>query len=361
MQRLTRRTLLTAAIGGFSGIALWRGRSAAVAPTGAASSPSAPTATNGLATFVRTSRALGTQVSLTLAGCDEAPANHAAAEAFTELERVEQALSVYRADSDLGRLNAAQAIDHADVRLLEVLSAALAMSAQTGGAFDPTVQPLWSLHAKAAKEGRIPTELELAEVRRAVDWRAVRTEGSRVSFDRPGMALTFNGIAQGYATDRVKHVLERNGVRHALIDIGELTSLGRKSTEQSWQVGIQHPRHDDAYVAVARLDGRSLATSGDYATPTGSHATGEENGAVSHRNHHIFDPATGRSPTELASVTIAAPTAMQADALSTAVFVLGPDRGLRLIQSTPGADALFVLKNQSILRTDKFPIVDTVG
>src|SRR6185503_14614456 len=111
--------------------------------------------------------------------------------------------------------------------------------------------------------------------------------------------------------------------------------VGAKPDGSGWQIGIQHPRVADSYLSVAKLAGRCLATSGDYETGF----------SADYRHHHLFDPRTGYSPTDFSSVSIAAATALEADALSTAVFVLGPDVGLKLVQDTPGADALVVLKD----------------
>ena len=126
---------------------------------------------------------------------------------------------------------------------------------------------------------------------------------------------------------------------------GEINALGSKPEAVGWKVGIQHPRREESYLALAQLQGRCLATSGDYATIF----------SPDYKSHHIFDPHTGRSPAQLASVSVAARTGMEADALSTALFVLGPERGLKLLQHTPGADALLVTKAGRTLRTAKFP------
>lgn len=354
MSLLSRRTVLTAALGGFAGVGLWRARSVFLSPN-ASEMPGVTPADGEMATFVRTSRALGTNVSITIAHAEASIADAAATAAFAELERVEQCLSVYRADSELGRLNREQVLRSADERFRVVLSMSLAMSRMTDGAFDVTVQPLWDLHARAAKEGRSPTSTEIAAARQRIGWQSVELAGADVRFAQPDMAITFNGIGQGYATDRVKHVLLEQGIRHALIDIGELTAIGQKSAGRAWQAGIQHPRVADAYAAIAKLEGRSLATSGDYATtflPTVNGAGGD---------HHIFDPATGHSPTELASVSVVAPTAMQADALSTALFVMGPERGRELVAASAGVDALFVLKDGTAAQTADFPLVNQSG
>ncbi|MCA9225527.1 MAG: FAD:protein FMN transferase, partial [Planctomycetales bacterium] len=112
-----------------------------------------------------------------------------------------------------------------------------------------------------------------------------------------------------------------------------------------WSVGIQHPRQPDGFLSLARLTGRCLATSGDYATTF----------SADRRHHHIFDPRTGQSPTELASVSVLAPTAMAADALSTAAMVLGVDGTLRLVANLPEVDTLLVDKQGRRHRTASFP------
>ena len=175
--------------------------------------------------------------------------------------------------------------------------------------------------------------------------RARTVAGRRVRLTDKGMAITLNGIAQGYAADRVRSVLQSHGVTNALVDVGELAPVGTKSSTQPWTAGIQHPREPDAYVSLARLNGRCLATSGDYATAF----------SPDKRYNHIFDPATGCSPLEFSSVSVVAPTATEADALSTAVFVLGLEKGAELVRATNGADALLVRKDGSVVRTDGFP------
>ena len=148
---------------------------------------------------------------------------------------------------------------------------------------------------------------------RAVDWRQVVISPDRIRLRGKGTQITLNGIAQGYAADRATAALAARGVAHALIDAGEIGTIGGKPGGEPWSVGVQHPRHEDAYLSLARLNGRCLATSGDYATTFSG----------DFRFNHLFDPRTGRSPTEFASVSIAATSGIMADALSTAVFVLG--------------------------------------
>lgn len=293
----------------------------------------------------RTSHALGAQVSLTVVHPDQAVAERAISAAFRELDLVEDVLSLYRPHSQLCELNRTGRLAGPHPFLLEVLEAAHAMSQASNGAFDITVQPLWQALAAAKSKQQELSDEQLAALRQNVDWRRLQIGDDEIRFTAPGMAATLNGIAQGFATDRVAKVLAEHGIQHALIDAGEFRACGERSAGGPWRVGVQHPRQADAYIAITALANRCLATSGDYATRFDD-ARG---------THHIFDPQTGRSPTHFCSVSVVAPTAMQADALSTALFVMPPDAGLRLVEQTPGVDVLLVLTNGQTVRTAGFP------
>ena len=300
--------------------------------------------------IVRTSQALGTKVSIT--AFHQVPTVAAAAidQAFAELDLVEDLMSIYRPHSQLSELNRAGSLTDPHPYLVSVLQHAYALSRKTAGAFDVTVQPLWQVFAQADRKGRLPQSADVRRVAALVNWRNLEISHGRIRLKTPGAAITLNGIAQGYAADRVAAVLRRRGIQHALIDTGEIGAVGGKRPDTPWTVGIQHPRRPDAYLSLTALQDRCLSTSGDYGT----------NFAGGHQYHHIFDPRTGISPTAVASVSVAARTGLQADALSTAAFVLGPENGLALIQATPGADGLIVLKNGRTLASRDFPIAKGV-
>ena len=293
----------------------------------------------------RTSRAMGADVSITIVHHDVRTAEWALDRAFDEIETVEQLMSIYRPDSELRQLNEKKRLIDPHPYLFEILDAAQNLSQRTNGAFDITVQPLWQLHADTQRAKRLPTPDELNATRQRVDWRRVKLSSRRIELGDE-TEITLNGIAQGFAADRVSKLIRGLGITNALIDTGEIGSVGKNKNGNHWSVGVQHPRNADSFVSLAKLSNRCLATSGDYATSFSS----------DFRHHHIFDPCTASSPTELASVSIAAPTAMQADGLSTAVLVMGLTQGARLIESMPRTDALFVLKDGRTLATDGFPI-----
>lgn len=266
--------------------------------------------------------------------------------AFRAIDRVEEVMSLYRPASELCRLNRDGRLRDPAPELVEVLELAQQLSARSSGKFDVTVQPLWKLHDACAKAGRTPTEAELKSTRRLVDWRHVEVSPREIRFGGAGMAITLNGIAQGYAADQALKALQAGGIEHALVNAGELGSLGRSPRGDRWGIGIEHPRVADAYVALADLDGRCLATSGDYR----STFSGDR------ERHHLLDPETGQSACGFASVSIVAPSGLLADALSTAVFVLGVERGEKLIARTPGADMFCVLSDGGTRATPGFPL-----
>jgi thiamine biosynthesis lipoprotein len=300
---------------------------------------------NDRETVRRTSHALGSAVTMTVWHRSRAAGESALDAAFAELERVEEVMSIYRPGSEISRLNRDGVLEAPDPRLVTVLESAAGLAARTGGAFDVTVQPLWDLYREAKEQGCLPDEAAVREARARVDWRRVEVTPERIRLAGDGTAITLNGIAQGFACDAALATLRGSDVSHALIDTGEMGALGGKPDGEAWKVGIQHPRLSDAFISLARLEDRCLATSGDYQTRF----------SAGFAHHHLFDPHTGHSPSELASVSVAAPSAMDADALSTAVFVLGAERGLALLRDLPGTDALLVLKDGRVVATDGFP------
>ncbi|MCG3179996.1 MAG: FAD:protein FMN transferase [Phycisphaerae bacterium] len=299
---------------------------------------------SGLQQASRSGYAFGTTVSMTVLHPRRQTGEAALADAFHEMQTVERVMTLYNGDSQLCRLNRDGELRDPHPMLADVLARAQAMSARSSGAFDVTVGPLWSLFAGAAAAGGEPAPARLDAVRSRVNWQRLEVSPRRVRLADAGMGVTLNGIAQGYAADRVVAALRRRGIEHALVNTGEVGSIGGKGGG-SWVAGIPDPRDPSRTMAAAALDGRALATSGDYATHF----------SADFRDNHIFDPATGRSPTELASVTVVTPDATEADAMSTAVFVLGVQRGLTLVAQTPRSDAMLVLKDGRVITTAGFP------
>ena len=302
---------------------------------------------NSLLTLSETKVALGTHMTLTVLHEDKEHASEALHTCFAELEQIESLMSLYRSESQISQLNRRSLLNDPHPDFCRVLQTAQNISSLSQGAFDITVQPLWELHACCQQEERSATQSELQRTRKLVDWQKVKITSKQLSLLQPKMKITLNGIAQGYATDKVKKTLQQFGIEHALIDAGEIGSLGTKQKAEAWRVGIQHPRDEEAYLSLAELDNRCLATSGDYATTFGG----------DYKSHHLFDPHTGNSPSELSSVSIVAPSGMWADALSTAVFVMGWEQGLQLVSTLQHVDALLMSKEGDMYMTEGFPVI----
>ena len=331
----------------------------ALVANAAANAHSRPKATGsaGLTVFRRRALAFGSHIQLTVATDSREHALRALTAALAEIEQLESLLSLYRPDSALCRLNRNGRIDDADPRLLDVLGAAARWSLASAGAFDVTVQPLWQLYADQARHGRVPDDRAVQAVLGRVGWQHLAVAEGSAHFLRPAMALSLNGIAQGYATDRALAQLHRHGIGNALVDAGEFAALGlRPSPSPSpslsgpptpWSVAVRDPRLVGKALGTVSMSDMALATSGDY----------EFSFTEDRVHHHIFDPRVGRSPRELAAVTVQASNATDADALSTACMVLGVQAGLALLEGTPGAQGLFVRKDLSVVKTPGFELL----
>lgn len=283
---------------------------------------------------------MGTIVEIAVAAADRPIADRAMAYGFEALQQVEQRMSIYQPTSELSRINrlAAHTWVHTDADILTVTREALHMSRQSDGALDITILPLMRLWGFVQQAGRIPTAAEVQATLPLVDYRHVRLDPSRgaIQFARDGVALDLGGIAKGFAVDRAVAALLAQGVGHALVNAGgDLFALGAAAMETAWVVDIQHPHAADRSLATLRVGNRSVATSGNYEKYFEQHGK---------RYGHLIDPRTGYPVAGVASVTVLADTAMRADAISTAVFVLGPDQGLALLERLPNVEGLIAVE-----------------
>ncbi len=223
-----------------------------------------------------------------------------------EVARLEAIFSLYRADSELSRLNREGVLAEPAFEMLELLTTCGALHVRTSGAFDPTVQPLWALHAEAYARGAPPGEAEIARARALVGWQKVTVSPEAVSLARPGMALTLNGIAQGYIADRVARLLRHEGVENVLVKTGEISALGVGPDGRPWRVGLQG-RNEKVEIGNA-----ALATSAPLATVF------DETGQAG----HIIDPRSGRPGGLWRQVSVLSSSAAEADGLSTAFCLM---------------------------------------
>jgi len=284
---------------------------------------------------------LGALSSMQLVHPDRAHARFLLSQCLDEIERLEAIFSLYRPDSALSRLNAAGTLPTPPAELAELLSASLALARASGGAFDPTIQPLFRLYLDHFKQlgadARGPARRQLARALSLVGFEAVELNARRIRLPRQGMALTLNGIAQGFITDRIAARLRAGGLRHVLVNLGEARAAGHAASGQPWSAAIVDPADPSRRLfglTLGERDGQcpALATSGGYGMRFGRDP----------RVHHLLDPRSGRSANHHASVSVAAGNATLADGLSTALSILPAESGARLLLYYPGVRAWFV-------------------
>ena len=264
---------------------------------------------------------LGAAASITLAHTDAASARRLIDGCVAEIRRLEAVFSLYRADSALGRLNREGSLATPPFELVRCLAEAGRVSAATNGAFDVTVQPLWDLYAGhfgvPGADPAGPGADEVARARSLVGWRGVDFDAGGVRLARPGMALSLNGIAQGFITDAVAERLLAEGAGDVLVDLGEVRGLGTGPDGSPWRAGIADPDARGTSLAAVALRDRAVATS----SPLGTFFD------PARRFHHLLDPRTGRPAEGARQVSVVAASATRADALSTALAIL-PEQDL---------------------------------
>ena len=285
--------------------------------------------------FEDTQAAMGTRIHVELWHDDAARARRLMAAVMAEMHRIDAAYSPYRETSELSRLNRQAPAGWVTVsaELFDLLQRSRRMSELTSGAFDVTYASVGRYYDY--REGKRPDHEQLRRAIEAIDYRYVELDpaGPRVRYARPEVYVDLGGIAKGWAVDRSMDILRRAGVETATVSAGGDAYILGDRRGQPWTVGVRDPRQDDAMAVVLPLMDTAVSTSGDY------ERFFEENGV---RYHHILDPATGESARRSWSVTILGPEAAFTDALSTSVFVLGPEQGLALIDQLPGVDAIVI-------------------
>jgi len=286
---------------------------------------------------------MGTVVGVTVFGLNERAADDAMEAAFEEVLRVEELASRYIETSRIALWNERdEAAGEVGPEIASVVARALIIADMSGGAFDPTIAPvvdLWEFEPGASVPDEGAVRSALARVDYAfVDVRA--NEGLVIAPD--DMDLDLDGIVKGYAVDCAIAVLRERGIEAAIVDAGgDVGFLGNPPNGPDWRVGVKHPR-SDGLLGVIAVDGGSVATSGDYQRYV------DVDGV---RYHHLLDPATGYPARGLASATVWARSALEADALATAVFVLGPDDGLALAGRLENVEALVVTEDGTVRGT----------
>jgi FAD:protein FMN transferase len=254
--------------------------------------------------------ALGAQSNMTLFHKDLTYAKDILNICTKEISRLEKIFSLFDETSSISQLNEEGYLLNPKKELIEILNFANNISENTNGAFDITVQPLWIVHANFFKNKNQQTiddlNKKINEAKKLVSYKNISINKKEISFKQKGMKITLNGIAQGYITDKITTILKQKGFTNVLVDLGEFNSIGGYDENRDWNIATPY-LNDIEYL---KINNSAIASSGGYGTRF------DEN------YHHLFDTETGTSANYINSVTIKAPNATLADALSTAVFVM---------------------------------------
>ena len=288
--------------------------------------------------------AMGTRVvisTFTTPDIDEAAGTLALGEAFTEIKRIEELMSTWIATSEVSQINEGAGGPAIKIgpETFDVLTRSVHVAQASEGVFDVTFEAmkgLWKFDEGA--EPNIPPKEKIEEARKRIDYRTIELDSAArtARLRDKGRLINLGGIAKGFAVDRASTALEKRGIKSYFVQAGgDLFVRGRKFDGAPFRVGIRDPRgkSETDFFAAMEVEDRAFSTAGDY-----------ERAFIKdgRRYHHIIDPRTGYPSTASRSVTVWAEDAFTADALDDAVFILGPEKGLALIEGTPGAGAVIV-------------------
>lgn len=317
---------------------------------------------------------MGTIVEITVVAKDKESADEAMTAAFKEIQRLEKIMSTYMPSSDISKVNDGAGLHPVKVHKDLILSVnkALKVSELSGGAFNIALGPaidLWASPAlnevktslalvsrssspeSSSGEGeaktvtdsnRVPSKKELAAIRPLIDYKniIVNEQDGTIFLKKKGMRINLGGIGKGFASEYAYTVLTKYGIKSGIIAVaGDLRVFGKRPDGSLWNIGIKHPRRKDSIVAKVHLTDMAVSTSGDY------ERFFIKNGVI---YHHILAPDTLMPARGSQSVSIITNDSAMADALATAIFAAGPEKGLKIIEDMPDVEGIIVRDNGQI-------------
>ncbi len=301
--------------------------------------------------YKRSQLLMGTIVEITVAARDERTADEAINAAFKEIARLEDIMSTYKPESDISKVNSAAGLHPVEVHkdLILAVKKSLQFADLSGGAFNIAIGPAIDLWNVTESED-IPTPAELAVIRPLIDYKnvIVNEKDGTIFLTKKGMRINLGGIGKGIAADYAHNILKTYGISSGIIAVaGDLHAIGKKPDSSKWTIGITHPRreagreagNEKSTIAKVYLTDMSISTSGDY------ERFFIKNGV---RYHHILSPETLYPSNGFQSVSVLARDSTTTDALSTAIFAMGPEAGIKLITKLEGVEAVIVRDDGSI-------------
>ena len=292
----------------------------------------------------KTRLAMGTVVTMTLIHQSRDQAEEAMGQAFREIDRLTLYMNRFDDTTAVSQLNNEGYLKDAPAEVIEIVDSAMDYHRLTHRTFDISVKPVVDLFKEKFAQGknRLPAEKELKQTLDLVGSDKIEVKGRTIRFKRPDMGITLDGIAKGYIVDRASKILVRHKINNHLINAGgDIKAMGARSDKKAWTVAIQDPMKKKQYPDVICLTDAAVATSGNYEV----YFDGEK------MFHHIVDPRTGMSPIMNTSVSIIAPTAMDADALSTSAFIMKPAYATRFVDSVTDCECLIITRGGKAIKS----------
>lgn len=292
--------------------------------------------------YSETRQMMGTYVTITVYHQDQEIAYKSIDKAFSEGERIENILSDRINTSDVYVLNENKTLYSPRIETIDVLMVSDYIHQLSNGAFDITIKPILDLYTYSFQElKREPTDVEIQNELNKINQMNVVINGSKITIGEE-QSLTLGGIAKGYIVDKMIETLKKNDISSALVNAGgDLRTIGRKPFNQKWSIALSNPDNKREFIMRLNVENKSVATSGNY----------ERYFDENKRFHHIINPMTGRSALGIISVTVVSQSATLADGLSTAVFVLGANNGLRLVENFEDTEALIITEKREIVKS----------
>jgi thiamine biosynthesis lipoprotein len=290
--------------------------------------------------YQETRNMMDTFIQITIYSEDKAVAEKALNSAFARMEEIAGVASIYDEDSQAFQLNQNGYLDNPSLDLVRLIRLSIEYHKISDGYFDITVQPLLELWSGGLwRESEEEQQRMVNETLALVGSEKIDVTGDRIAFQSEGMKITLGAITKGYAVDEALKVLEDIGIKHALIAAaGDISSLGTKPNGEPWNIALVNPDNTEDSLATFTFAQKSVSTSGNY----------ERYFSPDKKTHHIINPKTGFSAGDLISVTIITESGIQADALATSVFVMGPEVGMRLVESLDDVECFMVDNERSI-------------
>lgn len=280
--------------------------------------------------FKRTQILLGTIVDIQIRDTDEKKAEDALTKAFAEIKRIDDLFTTYNDESPIWKINnSSDTLIKVDNEIYNLLVLCDSVTKLSDDCFDVSLDNLTKAWGFYSDNPHLPTKEAIDSALNLSGWNNIQLKENQTFIRRKNVGLNFGAIAKGYAVDKAIDVLKKSGITEALVNAGgEISVIG-----SNWKIGIQHPRNERDIIAAIKLNDNTVATSGDYEQYF------EQNGI---RYHHILDPKSGYPAKGLQSVSVINKSNTFADALATAVFVMGKEKGMKLIESLDNTEAMII-------------------